>query len=280
MNEQEDGKRFHAQLIRAIEDAEAKLSTNPTRVQFTSFVNDDEFEEILSYNEVLNHIESHDYNKEVIWKFCQIVAHEGPLKPSSPSWKGSTYNVMIEWEMGEVTTEPLTITAADDPVTCAIYALENDVLDLPGWRQFNSIAKREKKMLSMVHQAKLRSFRTAPEYMYGHEVPRPYNHAVCLDQHNGSTKWQDAIRLEINHLHEYETFKDHGHKDSATLPQGYKKIWVHLVFAVNHDGCHKACCVADGHLTDIPFDSVYSGVISLRAVCRVVFLAELNGLVT
>jgi len=32
--------------------------------------------------------------------------HEDPLKPSDPSYKGSKYNVMIEWENGEVTSEP------------------------------------------------------------------------------------------------------------------------------------------------------------------------------
>jgi hypothetical protein len=29
---------------------------------------------------------------------------------------------MIKWEKGEITTEPIAIIAADDPVTCAIYA--------------------------------------------------------------------------------------------------------------------------------------------------------------
>jgi hypothetical protein len=84
----------------------------------------------------------------------------------------------------------------------------------------------------------------------------------------------------MNQLGEYETCKDHGHKDSATLPQGYQKIPVHLVFAVKHDARHKARCVADGHLTDTPLDSIYPGVVSLRAVRLVVFLAELNGLET
>jgi hypothetical protein len=31
--------------------------------------------------------------------------------------------------------------AADDPVTCAIYARENGLLDLPGWHQFRNLAK-------------------------------------------------------------------------------------------------------------------------------------------
>ena len=36
--------------------------------------------------------------------------------------------------------------------------------------------------------------------------------------------------------------------------------------------------MADGHLTDIPLDSVYSGVVSLRGFHLVLFLAELNHL--
>ena len=38
--------------------------------------------------------------------------------------------------------------------------------------------------------------------------------------------------------------------------------------------------VADVHLTDIPLESVYSGVFSLRGLRIVLFLAELNGLDT
>ena len=30
----------------------------------------------------------------------------------------------IEWETGEVTFEPLSVIAADDPITCAAYAEE------------------------------------------------------------------------------------------------------------------------------------------------------------
>jgi Reverse transcriptase (RNA-dependent DNA polymerase) len=36
--------------------------------------------------------------------------------------------------------------------------------------------------------------------------------------------------------------------------------------------------VADGHLTDILLDSVYSGVVSLRGLRTLLFIAELNGL--
>ena len=84
------------------------------------------------------------------------------------------YNLTIEWENGETTNEPLQAIAKDDPVTCAIYAKENGLLDLPGWKQFKSIARREKKFTRMVNQAKLRSFNNAPKFKNGFEIPRTY----------------------------------------------------------------------------------------------------------
>jgi len=41
---------------------------------------------------------------------------------------------MAEWENEEVTAEPLSIIAAGDPVTCAVYARENNLLELDGWQ--------------------------------------------------------------------------------------------------------------------------------------------------
>jgi hypothetical protein len=93
---------------------------------------------------------------------------------------------MVEWEDGSITTEPLGIIAADDPVSCAIYAKSKDLLDKDGWKRLKGIAKRQKKFFRMANQAKLRSFRTAPKHKYGFEVPRNYNHAIQLDERNGN----------------------------------------------------------------------------------------------
>jgi hypothetical protein len=38
----------------------------------------------------------------------------------------------MEWENGEITEEPLAIIAADDPVTCAIYAKGKGLCDKEG----------------------------------------------------------------------------------------------------------------------------------------------------
>jgi hypothetical protein len=85
------------------------------------------------------------------WNFKRIVSHEGPFRTSDPEYKGSRYNVLVEWENGEITSEPLNIFGKDDPVTCAVYAHEHGLLEEEGWKRFRGIAKREKKMLRMVN---------------------------------------------------------------------------------------------------------------------------------
>jgi hypothetical protein len=130
----------------------------------------------------------------------------------------------------------------------------------------------------MVNQANLKSFNTSPTYKYGYEIPRTYEQAKRLDQKNGNTLWGDATALELGQINEYVTLINKSHHTKVIPPNGFKKIRVHLVFDVKHDGRHKARLVADGHLTDIPLDSVYSGVMSLQGFRLVIFLAELNNL--
>ena len=50
------------------------------------------------------------------------------------------------------------------------------------------------------------------------------------------------------------------------------------MYAVKHDGRRKSRLVAGGHVTAKPINSVYYGVISLRSVRLIAFLAELNRL--
>jgi hypothetical protein len=84
-----------------------------------------------------------------------------------------------------------------------------------------------------------------------------------FDLKNGNMLWQDTTNLEMSQLAEYDTFRDLGQKDTAPPPTEYKKIHTHLVYDCKHDGRHKARMVANSHLTDIPLESVYSGVVSL-----------------
>jgi hypothetical protein len=59
---------------------------------------------------------------------------------------------------------------------------------------------------------------------------------------------------------------------------GYTKIRCRMIYAVKHDGRHKARYVAGGHLTKEPEESVYSSVVSLQSLRIIILAAELNRL--
>ena len=82
-------------------------------------------------SKVLDHLDQQE-QQEDLYKFGAITGHQGPLSPHDENYKFSKYNVMVEWETGEITEEPLSLIAADDPVTCAEYAKKHDLLHLDG----------------------------------------------------------------------------------------------------------------------------------------------------
>ena len=276
MEPTENGSIHRAQIAQLVDEHDEQLRQNPERIKYVCKIGNTGDEEILTYNQIMEYLSRAD--DEVVWKYKAIVGHQGPLKKTDPNYKGSSYNVKIEWENGETTYEALGVIAADDPVTCAIYAKEKGLLELDGWKKFARIAKREKKFTRMVNHSKLRSFNSAPRYKYGFEVARNYQHALQLDDMNRNTKWSDSVTTEMDQIDDYSTFEDLGHKSQVKPPLGYKKIRVHLVFDVKHDGRHKARLVADGHLTQPSLEGIYSGVVTLLGFRIVSFLADHNDL--
>ena len=82
----------------------------------------------------------------------------------------------------------------------------------------------------------------------------------------------------MKQLDKYNTFNDL--VKNGIPPSIYKKIKIHLIYDIKHDTRHKARCVADGYLAELPLDNVYSGVLSLRGFRTMIFLTELNQLDT
>jgi hypothetical protein len=101
------------------------------------------------------------------------VGHQGPLLWHDKGYNGSRFNLLVEWENGEITTEPLLVIAADDPVTCAVYAREPDLLDVEGWKRFQNLAKPKKHFLCLVKQAKMKSYHQSLKYKFGYRRQNP-----------------------------------------------------------------------------------------------------------
>jgi hypothetical protein len=160
------GQQFRARVARAIVDRETERKKGHEYMKFIFEVPDSIIDEIFTCNEILDHIERDnnvlENDTEQLYKFRCIAAHQRPLHTSDKDWKGSKYNVLVDWETEETTYEPLNAIAADDPVSCAEYAKKNNLLNTDGWKQFWRIAKSEKKLQWMINLAKLKSYRRDP----------------------------------------------------------------------------------------------------------------------
>jgi hypothetical protein len=154
---EDNGERFRAKILEAIVDNDAQLAKDPAMVKFRCSINDDQYEEIFAYNQILEHLEK-DQEADGIWKFKDIIGHQGPLRKGDPGYDHCMWNVQVAWENGEITFVPLNVFAKSDPVSCAIYAKKHNLLSQPGWKRFKHMAKRQHRMIRMVRQAKLQSF--------------------------------------------------------------------------------------------------------------------------
>jgi hypothetical protein len=65
-------------------------------MKFFLTVNDDESEEIITYNQLLEYVRKDEENN-VVWKIQHITSHQGRLTPNYLDFKGSNYNLVIEW---------------------------------------------------------------------------------------------------------------------------------------------------------------------------------------
>ena len=202
---QEDGTRRRIKIIEQLDDFDNMIAKDSNMIKFRATTDDGTIEEVITYSQIFDKLEAED-GEDDEWHFKSILNHQGPLKPNHTDYKGSSWNVQILWENDEVTWEPLRIIAASDPVTCAIYAKNNQLLHLEGWARFKRLASRQKNILRLAHQARLQSYRIAPRYKFGVQVPRNHDQAIELDRANGNTLWRDAEKLELAQIDEYETF--------------------------------------------------------------------------
>ena len=173
-------------------------------------IDGDQLDDLISYNQLMEYLEDKTDTgplEDGFYRFKCIKDHKGPYTSSDPEYNGSSYNLLIEWEPGEQTWEPLSNIIASDPYTSAVYAKEHNLLNTPGWKK-----------------SKYRQVRASRKYKHGWEVPRDYTHAPKLDIHNGNNKWKEAIDLEIEQIKEYQVFTDVENAYLQALPR--EKLYI------------------------------------------------------
>ena len=129
----DDGNSYRATLLLKIQDHETE---NHANIKFLVELGDSKFDEIIAYGTLCKCIEDHeddDISPEVkVWTLKDIIGHQDPLNRSHKDYKGSLYNVLLLWDDGSETYEPLEMVIKDDPITLAAYTCKNSLLNEPG----------------------------------------------------------------------------------------------------------------------------------------------------
>ena len=137
-----DDKILCAKVVRQIMDCDAE---NHQQIKFLLALGDGELEEIISYNELSNLVIESMASKENgqmdKFTYSGILNHQGPLKQNNPKHHGSSYNVLVDWDDGTQTWEPLNLMAKQDLVTLAWYAQDKSLLNQPGWKFLKKTAR-------------------------------------------------------------------------------------------------------------------------------------------
>jgi hypothetical protein len=273
-----DGQEVRATVSRKLDTLDAQ---NHQNVKMLLKIGNNEAEEVMSYVEVADlydqEVQRDTEDSNRLWFFKEILDHKGPLTSKSKGWKGSKWNVLVQWDDGSKTWEPLNDMIEADKVTVAAYAQKKNLLGTDGWKSLkNRWARNAKKVARKVQTARMAHQQTGPRYKFGVQVPRNWKEARRLQEAAGHTKWTDAEAVELANLDEYETFQDLG--VGVQPPGDYQRIRVHFVYDVKHDLRYKARLVAGGHLTqDVGAEDAYSSVISLKSMRLALAVGEANG---
>ena len=208
---QENGERLRAKVTKkVVEEIEAAHGNRIPHINFILDIGEGKVEELITYNQLLDHLEQADKQDNLmdqeLYRFRAIICHKGPSKATDPNWKGSKWNVQIEWETGEITFEPLSVMAADDPITVLLMQKRKTYTILMD-KRFRHLIKKEIQLTRAIKQSKVRQVRHAKKYMFGFLIPRNYTEALEFDKVNNNSKWYDATKAELDSIHSYEVFQ-------------------------------------------------------------------------
>jgi hypothetical protein len=158
-----------------------------------------------------------------------------------------------------------------NPVEVVEYAATKNLHDDPSfvWWVPHALKKRNRIIAAVTKRYQNRT------HKFGIQVPKTWGKGVKLDEENGNTLWQDAIRKEMNNVS--IAFKVlNGEED---IPPTYQEIRYHMIFDVKMEDFRcKTRFVAGGHTTDAPHVMTYANVVS-RDYVRIAFtLSALNDL--
>ena len=170
----ENGERKRATITDHVNTISQDQVSREDQLRLKLRIDGDQLDDLISYNQLMEHLGENTDTGQLengLYKFNWIKDHRGPYTSSDPEYLGSSYNLLIEWETGEMTWEPLSNIIANDPYINAIYAKKYDLLNTPGWKILKSHARTARRLIRTLKKSKYRKAKAPRKYKHGWEVP-------------------------------------------------------------------------------------------------------------
>jgi hypothetical protein len=187
------------------------------------------------------------------------------LRKSTAGWK-----LLVLWKGGNEQWIPLKDLKESNPVEVAEFAKSRGIDDEPAFKWWvpYTLKKRDRIIAAVNSRVKKST------HKYGIEIPATIEEAMKLDEKNGDSRWNDAIKKEMFNVS--IAFQILG--DGESPPPGWKQSSGHIIFDVKMDFTRKARWVKDGHKTPDPDWSTYAGFVTRDSVRIALTYAALNDL--
>ena len=154
-----DGEQVRAQIEEASFLQQRTADEMEPLIKFQCKVGNKRFEEIMTYNKMLQWCNQHRYSDE-FYVIESIIGHR--QKRGRGGRRSNQWEVHVQWASGLSDWNDLNQIFADDPVTVSQYAKRNNLLEKEGWKRCKRYAKREKVIGRMINQVRLKNFRNKP----------------------------------------------------------------------------------------------------------------------
>ena len=180
------------------------------------------------------------------------------------------WEIMVRWVDGQQSWLPLKDVKDSYPLELADYAILHGLETEPAFAWW--VPYTLKKRNQIVSAVKARVKKRTSKYRI--QIPTTIREAYELDKLNGNDLWRKAIAKEMGNVKPAFQYLD----SCESLPIGYSKMTVHMIFDVKLDLTHKARLVTDGHKVPEPAITTYVGVVTRESVRIALTYAALMGL--
>ena len=223
----ENGERQRSTISEHVNDLCQEQVSREDQLRFKLKIDGDQLDDLISYNQLMEYLEDKTDTgplEDGLYRFKCIKDHKGPYTSSDREYNGSSYNLLIEWETGEQTWEPLSNIIASDPYTCAVYAKKHDLLNPPGWKLLKRHARTVRRLIRTLKKAKYRQAKS-PETMHMH-----YNLIYTIATTSGRKlliwKLSKSKNIEYSKILERLSKKEQDHQCTRGAPNDQSTLCI------------------------------------------------------